>query len=150
MQDESRDEAPADESDDRFPSGPWEGYSLQRALSAAKGRMELDLTFRDGQVRGGGRDGIGPFTIAGGYETADGKVWWRKRYRYHAVFYRGYAEARGIWGVWEIDQTDRDGFHVWPKGRGAEGRAERREEAPPVTFEVEAETLEPVGAGFAV
>jgi hypothetical protein len=111
--------------------------------------MELDLTFRAGRITGGGRDGVGPFAITGGYETADGKVWWTKRYAYHAVFYQGYAEPKGIWGVWEIAQIDRDGFHIWPKGRGdSEHRTERREATPPVTFEEDVLDLEPIAVGF--
>ena len=132
-----------DESDDRFPSGAWEGHFLQRSLGVTKGRMELELRFRDGRVAGGGRDGVGPFTVAGRYETVGGKTWWTKRYASHTVFYQGYAEAKGIWGTWEIAEFDRDGFHIWPKGQGAEGESARREESPPVSFESEERTVEP-------
>lgn len=136
---------PPNEADHRFPSGPWEGYFQQRSVSVAKGTMELDLTFRAGRVTGGGRDGVGPFRIAGGYDTAEGKVWWTKSYPFHTVFYRGFAESKGIWGTWEIARNDRDGFHIWPKGSGeGESERKRREESPPVTFEEDAFESEPL------
>jgi hypothetical protein len=139
---------PTTESDDRFPSGPWEGYFLQRSLDGTKRKMELALTFREGRVTGDGRDGVGPFTLAGGYETADGKVWWTKRYPFHAVYYQGYAEAKGIWGIWEIPPIDRDGFHIWPRGHGTgDEQAEHRAATPPVIFEEEALECEPLVAG---
>lgn len=135
---------PAVEADDRFPSGPWEGYFLDRRVTSAKGRMELDLTFRDGRIAGSGRDGIGPFTIAGRYDVSDGVCTWTKWYRSHPVRYRGFAEGKGIWGTWEIPPIQRDGFHIWPKGRGAEGEARRREEPRPITFEDDALEREPL------
>jgi hypothetical protein len=140
--------SPTSEPDDRLPSGPWEGYFLDRRVSATKGQMELDLTFRDGRIAGAGRDGIGPFTIAGRYDTADGVCHWTKNYRTHSVRYRGFAEAKGIWGTWEIPPLYRDGFHIWPKGRGGDQQAQRREETPPLTFEDEALNLEPAAINF--
>lgn len=140
--------APTPETDSRFPSGPWEGYFLQRRLRATKGRMELDLTFRDGRITGAGRDGVGAFTIAGRYDTADGVCHWTKSYPFHDVRYRGFAEGKGIWGTWEIPPLDRDGFHIWPKGRGGEQESQRREETPPIAFDGEALDLEPTIAGL--
>ncbi|MGC1275368.1 MAG: hypothetical protein WBC44_16805 [Planctomycetaceae bacterium] len=135
---------PTEDTDDRFPSGPWEGYFLQRSVDGTRRKMELDLTFRDGRVSGDGRDGVGPFTLTGGYETDDGKVWWTKRYPWHEVFYRGYAETKGIWGTWEIETHDRDGFHIWPKGsRAGDEQSERREETPAVSFD-DALAAEPI------
>ena len=134
---------PPVEPDDRFPSGPWEGYFLQRQTDGAKRLMELDLTFRAGRVTGHGRDGIGAFTLTGGYDTAEGKAWWTKRYPTHDVFYQGYAESKGIWGLWEIKQFDRDGFHIWPKGSAAgQAQSERRE--APVTSEHDLTASEPI------
>ena len=113
-------EAPAIEleQDNRFPSGPWEGYFLQPEL---KGRqsMELTLTFQNGALSGEGRDFVGLFLIKGGYERDSGKCWWSKRYvGKHDVAYQGYNEGRGIWGVWEITTQFKGGFHIWPLGRG--------------------------------
>lgn len=137
--------ADAVETDDRFPTGPWEGYFLQKSVDGARRKMELDLTFKGGRVSGDGRDGVGPFTLTGGYETDDGKVWWTKRYPWHDVFYRGYAEAKGIWGTWEIEAFDRDGFHIWPKGSQAgDEQSERREETPAVSFDDDSLVAEPI------
>lgn len=139
---------PAAESDDRFPSGRWQGYFLQRSLGETKRRMELDLTFREGRITGDGRDGVGPFTIKGRYDVADGTCFWTKRYPAHDVFYKGYAEGKGIWGTWEIELNDRDGFRIWPKGSGeGEEQSDRREETPPVTFEEDVLEREPLVTG---
>ena len=31
--------------------------------------------------------------------------------------YRGFREAKGIWGTWSINQT-KGGFHIWPISEG--------------------------------
>ncbi|MBM4068105.1 MAG: hypothetical protein FJ271_04075 [Planctomycetes bacterium] len=110
------------ETDPRFPSGPWTGFFLQPALPG-RHLMELHLTFRHGQITGQGRDWVGKFLIRGRYELADGKCHWTKRYLgKHDVFYKGFNEGKGIWGVWEISAeqnlgfTSRGGFHIWPEG----------------------------------
>jgi len=106
------------EQDSRFPSGPWKGFFLQPQI---KGRswMDLDLTFRDGTMRGEGRDWVGKFIIVGRYETESGKCWWTKRYiGKHDVAYQGYNEGKGIWGTWEIPPLWRGGFHIWPVAMG--------------------------------
>jgi hypothetical protein len=110
------------ETDERFPSGPWTGYWLQNT-HPGRNMMELRLTFQNGVMTGEGRDWIGDFLIRGRYDVADGKCHWTKHIiGKHDVFYQGYNEGKGIWGVWEIvfdgRQIDRDGFHIWPKGMG--------------------------------
>jgi hypothetical protein len=106
------------EADPRFPSGPWTGYFLQD-IHPGRNQMDLHLTFRQGQMSGDGRDLIGPFIIAGRYQISDGQCWWHKRYLgKHDVFYKGYNEGKGIWGVWEIPPQQRGGFHIWPEGMG--------------------------------
>ena len=111
---------PADvscEQDSRFPSGPWRGFFLQPMLPG-RHWMDLELTFRDGLLRGEGQDWVGPFVIAGRYETSDGKCWWTKRYvGRHEVFYKGYNEGKGIWGTWAMAEG-RGGFHIWPLAMG--------------------------------
>jgi hypothetical protein len=109
--------APA-ETDPRFPSGKWLGFWKQESL---RGDMELILTFAHGLLRGEGRDRIGPFTFRGRYQVSDGTCHWLKHYRRaHDVFYNGFNEGKGIWGVWEIRAEDfafsRGGFHIWPEG----------------------------------
>jgi hypothetical protein len=108
------------ETDPRFPSGPWTGYFLQPAIPG-RHLMELHLTFRQEQLTGEGRDYVGDFIVRGQYSLTDGRCHWTKRYvGKHDVFYQGYNEGKGIWGVWEIPATDhagqRGGFHIWPEG----------------------------------
>ncbi len=113
-------EPAATETDDRFPSGPWEGFFLQPMLSKDRFWMELILTFRGGVMTGEGRDWVGNFVIRGRYNVEDGKCWWTKRYLgKHDVFYNGYNEGKGIWGLWELTSPPwRGGFHIWPLGMG--------------------------------
>jgi hypothetical protein len=105
------------ETDPRFPSGRWTGYFLQPAIPG-KHVMELILTFRHGEMTGEGRDWVAPFLIRGRYAVEDGKCHWTKRYvAKHDVFYNGFNEGKGIWGVWEIPSDGlRGGFHIWPEG----------------------------------
>lgn len=106
----------ASEIDSRFPSGEWTGFYLQRS-SATRNWMSLRLSFRAGVLQGDGTDNIGPFTMTGGYDLADGRCWWIKRYTArHDVSYSGYNEGKGIWGVWDIPPSSRGGFHIWPAG----------------------------------
>jgi hypothetical protein len=105
---------PTVEIDGRFPSGAWTGFFLQ-GPSSARHWMELRLDFRAGTLRGDGSDGVGSFTLDGGYDVKDGRCWWIKRYvAQHDVNYTGYNEGKGIWGVWEIPPIARGGFHIWP------------------------------------
>ena len=132
------------ETDPRFPSGPWTGFFLQKARPG-KHRMELRITFQGGQLRGEGRDWVGKFAIRGRYNVADGKCYWTKRYHgKHDVFYQGYNEGKGIWGLWEIPTEAlpdycRGGFHIWPEGMPDPSRPQLSEEAdlPLVVEELE-------------
>jgi hypothetical protein len=124
---------PGAETDERFPSGPWTGFFLQPVL-AGRHWMELHLTFKDGQVRGEGRDWVGSFLVTGRYETDTGKCWWSKKYvGRHDVAYMGYNEGRGIWGTWELaDPPWKGGFHIWPEGMNVDGRTRSAEEDVPL------------------
>jgi hypothetical protein len=105
--------------------------------------MEMRLTFRDGQFTGEGRDRVGPFTFRGRYDVADGKCSWVKQYvGRHRVFYRGYNEGKGIWGVWTLPPFYQGGFHIWPEGAGGSGGPVLTEEAEPPA-PVEEKTPEP-------
>ncbi len=111
-------EAPTVESDDRFPSGPWNGYYVQPS-PPGKNWMELILTFGNGIVTGEGRDRVGEFRIKGRYQVEDGKSWWTKAYvKQHSIDYQGYNEGKGIWGTWEYHPTWKGGFHIWPVAMG--------------------------------
>lgn len=140
------------ETDPRFPSGPWTGFFLQQAIPG-RHLMELRLTFQNGTITGEGRDWVGPFLLRGRYDLADGKCHWTKRYiGRHDVFYQGFNEGKGIWGVWEITSmgmtgTLRGGFHIWPEGMLDPSQPQLTEEADlPIAVEEMVETAEPVGA----
>jgi hypothetical protein len=144
------------ESDPRFPSGPWTGYFLQPAVPG-RHLMELHLTFQQGQMTGEGRDYVGEFIVRGQYSLADGRCYWTKRYvGKHDVFYHGYNEGKGIWGVWEIPATQeyaamRGGFHIWPEGMSDPTQSHLSEQAEipvPVSDPIESDepVAEPVGA----
>lgn len=136
------------ETDPRFPSGPWTGFFLQ-PLIPGRHRMELGLTFRQGEITGEGRDWVGPFILRGRYTLGDGRCYWTKRYlAKHDVFYQGFNEGKGIWGVWEIPRTEhtshqRGGFHIWPEGMPDPTQQTLAEEADPPLVIVEDEVAEP-------
>ena len=145
------------EADPRFPSGEWKGFFIQ---SDRPGRdwMELHLDFRDGQLRGEGRDRIGSFLIRGKYQVDDGRCWWNKAYvGKHDVSYTGYNEGKGIWGTWEVKSPWKGGFHIWPIAMGdpTQMKLKAEVEAPaptdpelatPPPYNPEPTGAEPVGA----
>jgi hypothetical protein len=109
------------EADFRFPSGPWTGFFLQPP-HVKRHWMDLALTFKECTIRGSGHDWVCEFLITGRYELDSGKCWWTKRYLgKHDVSYQGYAEEKGIWGMWQIPPALRGGFHIWPKAAGGPG-----------------------------
>jgi hypothetical protein len=102
-------------SDRLFPSGPWTGFYSYSPKN--KHRMELDLTFENGALKGDGSDDIGRFLVRGRYDAASLECHWTKSYvGAHDVFYRGFREGKGIWGTWEISLLSHGGFHIWPRG----------------------------------
>jgi hypothetical protein len=104
-------------SDAQFPSGQWFGFYTYHGYSKQY-LMDLILEFNDGKMTGEGADGIGQFVISGKYSTANGECSWAKQYvRRHSVDYRGFREAKGIWGTWSIGHW-KGGFHIWPLGEG--------------------------------
>lgn len=140
------------ETDPRFPSGNWTGFFLQPFIPG-RHMMELRLTFSNGVMTGEGRDRVGAFRIQGRYSLADGKCYWTKHYvARHDVFYQGYNEGKGIWGVWEIPQSAtspawRGGFHIWPEGMADPTHPELTEEADvPITVTEDVEVSDLAGA----
>src|SRR5438876_729871 len=91
---------------------------MQKYPPLGRQGMELLLTFRAGTMTGEGRDVVGDFIIRGRYQVGDGSCHWTKRYLgRHDVFYRGFNEGKGIWGIWEIPGDGlKGGFHIWPEG----------------------------------
>jgi hypothetical protein len=139
------------ETDPRFPSGAWVGFFLQKEIPG-RHWMDLRLQFSGGQLEGEGRDWVGPFTLCGRYELSDGQCHWTKRYQgKHDVFYKGYNEGKGIWGVWEFPEPmhqvcQRGGFHIWPEGMPEPTGAHLTEEAViPWMVEDSLEISHPVG-----
>ena len=135
------------ETDPRFPSGPWVGFFLQK-IHPGRSRMELRLTFRNGALEGEGRDWVGTFVVRGRYTVEDGRCHWTKRYLgKHDVFYKGYNEGKGIWGLWEIPSEPaynlRGGFHIWPEGMADPTGDHLTEEADPPLVLVEEESATP-------
>jgi hypothetical protein len=122
------------EQDPRFPSGAWTGFFLQYWIPG-RHQTDLDMTCRNGQLTGRGRDHVGAYTIDGTYDLATGRCEWTKQYiGKHSVAYRGVNDGHGIWGVWEIRQlaglyVDRGGFHLWPEGTDVSEATEQTEEA---------------------
>ncbi len=139
------------ETDPRFPSGPWVGFFLQPGLPG-RHTMELQLSFAAGAMKGEGRDWVGKFVIRGRYDLSDGKCYWTKRYLgKHDVFYNGFNEGKGIWGVWEIpsphDASMRGGFHIWPEGMADPTQQTLAEEADlPIAAEETVDLRDPVAA----
>ena len=65
------------------------------------------------------------------YDLRTANAHWIKRYiGKHDVYYPGYNEGKGIWGLWEIPtRINEGGFHIWPEGFGAPGDDALHEEA---------------------
>jgi hypothetical protein len=119
-------------SDCQFPSGQWFGFYTY-ASQPRRFLMDLILEFKNGSISGEGADGIGIFVIAGSYNTNNGECSWVKRYvGRHPVDYRGFREAKGIWGTWHITHT-KGGFHIWPLSEGE----------PLIAAEVEEKSAQP-------
>ena len=139
------------ESDPRFPSGPWTGFFLQKEIPG-RHLMELQITFANGEIKAEGRDWVGDFVLRGKYSVEDGKCHWTKRYLgKHDVFYQGYNEGKGIWGVWEIPPYYRGGFHIWPEGMADPTHPHLTEEADlPIVVEESLETSEPLAVPVSV
>src|SRR2546430_15694423 len=90
-----------------FPSGPWTGF-YNYGSSIRKHRMDLVLIFTDRAISGDGNDDIGRFFVTGRFDETNGECYWTKTYvSAHDVYYRGFREGKGIWGVWELPKIGR-------------------------------------------
>ena len=119
-------------SESSFLSGPWTGFYNYRP--GDRHRMDLQLTFANGNMSGDGLDDVGRFLIKGRYDAAIHECYWTKSYLgANDVFYRGFREGKGIWGAWEITIQDHGGFHIWPRQAGeGEAHAEKAASEAPV------------------
>ncbi len=83
-----------------FRSGRWLGWYRQ---DGKEHRQEIDLSFDEGSMTGIGHDEIGPFVIAGSYESDELTLHWLKTYvGRHTVIYSGLLRDPGIVGTWII------------------------------------------------
>src|ERR1051326_7412932 len=99
-----------------FPSGEWLGFYNYSSIRNGKHRMDLHLTFANGVISGAGIDDVERFIIKGRYDSANAECYLTKSYiGAHDVFYRGFREGKGIWGIWEIGPAWRGGFQIWPR-----------------------------------
>jgi hypothetical protein len=139
------------ETDPRFPSGLWTGFFLMPHTGSKRHATDLTLTFAAGVMTGSGRDQVGPFTMHGRYDLGDGKCHWVKHYvRKHDVFYNGFNEGKGIWGMWDIPNALgiawKGGFHIWPEGMDDPTQLALSAEADLPAVVEDAGTLEPAAA----
>jgi hypothetical protein len=112
-----------------FPSGPWTGF-YNYGRSKGKHRMDLVLTFADHAVSGDGSDDIGRFSVTGRFDETNGECYWTKTYiGGHDVYYRGFREGKGIWGLWELP-VESGGFHIWPRGQEESDQSHETAEEP--------------------
>jgi hypothetical protein len=102
--------------------------------------MDLVLTFADHGVSGDGSDDIGQFVITGHFDETNGECYWTKAYiGAHEVYYRGFREGKGIWGLWNLP-NESGGFHIWPLGQGEGEQNYGSAEEPAPVEAVAAET----------
>jgi hypothetical protein len=95
-------------------NGEWEGF-YNYTFNSSKHTMEMTLNFNNGKVSGNGADDVGVFSFNGNYDQQSHKIYMTKRYATHIVNYDGNIDENGIWGMWNIDEYCRGGFHIWPK-----------------------------------
>ena len=102
--------------------------------------MDLVLTFTDHTVSGDGSDDIGQFVVAGRFDGTNGECYWTKSYiGGHDVYYRGFRDGKGIWGLWELPSKS-GGFHIWPLGQEEGDHDHESAEEPAPVDAVAAET----------
>lgn len=100
-----------------FRSGPWVGFFQVQGVRV---HQDLELTFRDGVLRGGGWDVAGDFLVRGSYQLDSGEVRLTKKYDGYKVTCRGFLDGSGIWGTWQAERRRGSGFHIWPLQAGGE------------------------------
>ena len=99
-----------------FPSGEWEGfYTNAQGRDATQHPMTFVLNFKKNIVTGIGNDDIGSFSFRGEYDPKNYTFYVHKYYISHSAIYQGHVDENGIWGMWSTSDSDRGGFHVWPR-----------------------------------
>ncbi|MEM1325311.1 MAG: hypothetical protein AAGI23_05120 [Bacteroidota bacterium] len=105
-----------------FPSGEWEGLYGYFNYNLTD-KMQFELEFSDGQVKGSGHDSVGSFSWTGSYDVNTGECQITKSYLgAHTVIYEGQADESGIKGNWKIGGSGfgEGTFHLWPKAQEEE------------------------------
>ena len=111
-----------------FPSGAWEGfYTYATGPQADKHKMNCNLTFRQGKVKGSGTDDLSSFSLKGTYDLDSLVCEMAKHYPSHIVQYSGQVDENGIWGMWSLG-TKSGGFHIWPKSKKQKSEKVAKEE----------------------
>ncbi len=114
-----------------FPSVPRTGFYNYGRI-AQKHRMDLGLVFTDSTISDDGSNDIGRFFVTGHFDETNGECSWTKAYiGGHDVFYGGFSEGKGIWGLWELP-NESGGLHIRPRetnkaNRIMKGRKSRRQ-----------------------
>lgn len=110
--------------------------------------MDLHLDFARGNMSGEGNDDVGRFLVKGRYDEVSRECYWTKSYvGAHDVFYRGFREGKGIWGIWEISLFAHGGFHIWPRRAGqGEADSESAVQVEPVDAIATEAVTQPAGA----
>ena len=105
-----------------YPSGKWEGF-WQQEVWGRQPMTAFTLHFGGGRITGEGRDVIGPFTYAGEYDEATGRVRMVKQYLgHHQVLYDGQSDGEGcIAGTWSIGEFWTGPFLLRPVVRRPRG-----------------------------
>ena len=110
--------------------------------------MDLVLAFADRTISGDGNDDIGQFLVTGRFDQTNGECYWTKTYMgAHDVYYRGFREGKGIWGLWELP-SESGGFHIWPLGQ-EEGEQDHESAEEPAPVEAVAAGVLPGSSAFA-
>lgn len=97
-----------------LPTGQWTGF-YRESHQPRRGWMHLYLEFESQQIRGEGTDYVGPWNLTGQYDLEQQIASWAKQYiGQHRVNYQGKITPQGIVGEWDIRQSIRGSFHIWP------------------------------------
>ena len=110
---------------------PLPGRGLVFTITAAApAHIEWSrFEFHDHSVTGDGNDDIGRLFVIGRLDYTSGECHWTKTYiGAHDVYYRGFREGKGIWGLWEL-LNESGGFHILPVGEqeGEQGQESAEE-----------------------
>ncbi len=113
-----------------FPSGPWTGF-YNYGRSTRKHRMDLVLTLLITRLRRRKRRHRSIRSYRAVRRHKRRMLLDEDLHRRTRVYYRGFREGKGIWGLWELP-NESGGFHIWPLGQGeGEQNYESAEEPAP-------------------